>query len=329
MLNILLIDPDSESNSKMSKRIRQTGHRVKECSDFYEAVQLLREDNFDAIITRVTSSDFYIPDCSPSHFTYNKSRYIAHYIGDSESNANKEFSEVIAELSFNYIRETKDNIFLCALDNRSVDVMIIEPTEILRIGLRTIIEDTSFFNYAGEAERACDAVSLLQKIHADVILLGVNLQDSKELEACRLIKVQHPYLHFVIFCNHEEQELAFQYIRDWADAILLKNCDKTDLIYAITKVVQRGKFIDPKIVNGLLAKPSSESGKDPLHLLTAQEQKVFYGLALGKTNKEIASELYLSPATVRNYVSKILRKLNLPNRSAVASYAMKILYIQR
>ncbi|ADL08290.1 DNA-binding response regulator [Thermosediminibacter oceani] len=327
MLNILLIDPNNERNSKMLKKIRQMGHRVKGCRNFYEAVQLLKEDNFDAIIERVIPSDLYITNCSPLYFDYNKSKYIAHYIGDGESAANKEFFEIVTKLAFTNLTEVKDNIFLFA--DKNLDVMIIEPTTILRIGLKAIIESTFFLNYAGEAKTACDAVPLLEEIHTDVILIGVNLKDDKEVDACKLIKVRHPNMSIVIFCNIEEQEIAFPYIKDWADAILLKSCDKTDLIYAITKVVQGGKFIDTKIVKELLAKPNSEVGKNPLNLLTAQEQKVFYALALGKTNKEIASELYLSPATVRNYVSKILRKLNLPNRSAVVSYAMKNLYIQR
>ncbi|TYP58556.1 DNA-binding response regulator [Thermosediminibacter litoriperuensis] len=327
MLNILLVDPNNDRNSKMSKKIRQTGHRVKACRDFHEAVQLLKEDNFDAIIERVTSSDFFITNCSPFYFDYNKSKYIAHYIGDGENTANKEFIEIVTKLAFNNLKETKDNIFLYA--DKNVDVMIIEPTTILRIGLRTIIEGTSFLNYAGEAKTAYDAVPLLEEIHTDVILIGVNLKDGKEVDACKLIKVRYPNMSIVVFCNIEDQEIAFPYIRDWADAILLKNCDKTDLIYAIIKVVQGGKFIDAKIVKELLVKSNSEVGKNPLNLLTAQEQKVFQRLALGKTNKEIASELYLSPATVRNYVSKILRKLNLPNRSAVVSYALKNLYIQK
>ncbi len=209
-----------------------------------------------------------------------------------------------------------------------VDILIVDDSELVRTGLRTLLESHSrstgkSLRILGEAATAGTAVSEATRLKPAVVLLDIRLPDGSGLEACRQILALDPEIKILILTSVIDDSLVYEAMSAGAHGYLLKEIDAAGLCQAIIDVAA-GKFIlDPAVTSRVFNLVRSGSNAphaeaDRLALLSAQERRVLALVAEGKTNKEIGEQMSLSAKTVKNYLSNIFEKLKISRRSQAA-----------
>jgi DNA-binding NarL/FixJ family response regulator len=153
--------------------------------------------------------------------------------------------------------------------------------------------------------------------------MDIRLRDGSGIEACRQITRAHPRIRVIMLTSFADDNLLFQAISAGAIGYVLKQVGNDDLVRAIEFVAQGESFLDPGITGRVLARLREATLDEAFADLSKQELKILALIVQGKTNKEIAAELYLGEGTVRNYVSRILRKLGSANRAEATAYAVQ------
>ena len=157
--------------------------------------------------------------------------------------------------------------------------------------------------------------------------MDVRLPDGSGIEACRAIRAELPATRVVMLTSYPDEEAVLSAIVAGASGYLLKQIRGRDLVAALETVGRGGSLLDPAVTERVLERirriASGASESDEISQLTSQERKILLLVAEGKTNKEIASEIFLSDKTVKNYVSSILAKLNLERRAQAAAFVAK------
>ncbi|MEX1253971.1 MAG: response regulator transcription factor [Dehalococcoidia bacterium] len=203
-----------------------------------------------------------------------------------------------------------------------VRVLIVDDHDVVREGLRSLIQKRTEFGLVGEADSVASAVEAARKHAPDVIVMDVRLPDGSGVEACREIRTERPETKVLMLTSYADDEAVLNSIMAGASGYLLKQTRSSDLLEALRRVAAGESLLDPGVTARVLER--LRSGKteqdDDLALLSEQEQKILDLIAEGKTNKEIAEEVFLSDKTVKNYVSSILSKLNLRRRSEAAAF---------
>jgi DNA-binding NarL/FixJ family response regulator len=203
-----------------------------------------------------------------------------------------------------------------------VRVLIVDDHDVVREGLRSLIQKRTEFGLVGEADSLAAAVEAARKHQPDVIIMDVRLPDGSGVEACREIRTERPATKVLMLTSYSDDEAVLNSIMAGASGYLLKQTRSTDLLEALRRVAAGESLLDPGVTTRVLERLRSGKGEadDDLALLSDQEQKILDLIAEGKTNKEIAEEVFLSDKTVKNYVSSILSKLNLRRRSEAAAF---------
>jgi two-component system, NarL family, response regulator DevR len=205
-------------------------------------------------------------------------------------------------------------------------LLVVDDHEVVRQGLVSMLGRREGFQVVGEAGTAADAVEMAQKFQPDLVIMDVRLPDGSGIEACREIRSQLPATRVVILTSYPDEEAVFSAIVAGASAYLLKQIRARDLVSAIEAVGRGESLLDPAVTEKVLERVrriASGVEHDELAQLTQQERKILALVAEGKTNKEIADEVFLSDKTVKNYVSSILSKLNLQRRAQAAAYVAR------
>jgi len=205
-------------------------------------------------------------------------------------------------------------------------IMIVDDHEVVRLGLRALIDRHPDMEVVAEAATATDALEKALHFKPDVIVLDIRLGGSSGIDACREIIKQLPDARIIMLTSYAEDDMLFAAIRAGAAGYVLKQAGGQDLIRAIEMVGQGNSLLDPALTERVFAevrRAAREQESSAFSQLTEQERRVLALVAEGKTNREIAQDLHLGEGTVRNYVSNILSKLGLANRAEAASYATK------
>jgi two-component system response regulator DevR len=202
-------------------------------------------------------------------------------------------------------------------------VMIVDDHEVVREGLRSLLRRRDELAVVGEASTVAEAVEEARRTQPDVVIMDVRLPDGSGVEACREIRTERPGTKVLILTSYADEEAVFASIMAGAIGYLLKQTSTKTLIEAIERAMRGESLLDPAVTQRVLERVRSgkkENEDDDLALLSEQERKILDLIAEGKTNKEIAEEVFLSDKTVKNYVSSILSKLNLRRRSEAAAF---------
>jgi len=202
-------------------------------------------------------------------------------------------------------------------------LLVVDDHEVVRQGLVSMLGRREGFQVVAEAGTAADAIEMAQKFQPDLVIMDVRLPDGSGIEACREIRSQLPATRVVILTSYPDEEAVFSAIVAGASGYLLKQIRARDLVSAIESVGRGESLLDPAVTEKVLERVrriASGTEHDELAQLTQQERKILMLVAEGKTNKEIADEVFLSDKTVKNYVSSILSKLNLQRRAQAAAY---------
>lgn len=204
----------------------------------------------------------------------------------------------------------------------TVSILIVDDHEVVRMGLRTLLERRSGFSVVGEAGTAEEAIRVARQSEPDVVIMDIRLPDGNGVEACRVIREERPETRVIMLTSYADDEALFGSIMAGASGYLLKQTRGQNLAEAIEKVAKGESLLDPAVTDRVLEQMRhlAAGGGDELAALSPQERKILSLIAEGKTNKEIAQEVFLSDKTVKNYVSNILSKLNLRRRSEAAAF---------
>ena len=205
-------------------------------------------------------------------------------------------------------------------------IMVVDDHEVVRLGLRGLLERQSGWQVVAEASTADEAVSRVLEYRPDVVVMDIRLAGSSGIEACQRIMSQAPETRVIMLTSYAEDDLLFDAIAAGAAGYVLKQIGSDELVRAIETVGRGEALLDPSLTRRVLARVREADRREAFAAfadLTEQELRVLALIAEGNTNREIAESLYLGEGTVRNYVSNILGKLGVSNRAEAAAYAVE------
>ncbi len=209
---------------------------------------------------------------------------------------------------------------------RPLRLLVVDDHEVVRQGLVALLDRREAFQVVAEAGTVAEAVEQARRHEPDIVVMDVRLPDGTGIEACREIRADRPQTRVVMLTSYPDEEAVLSAIVAGASGYLLKQIRGRDLIAALEAVGRGESLLDPAVTEKVLERIrrlATGGIADELAQLTAQEQKILLLVAEGKTNKEIATDVFLSDKTVKNYVSSILSKLNLERRAQAAAFVAK------
>ena len=209
----------------------------------------------------------------------------------------------------------------------SLGLLIVDDHEVVRQGLAAMLGRRPGFHVVAEAGTVAEAVAAARKFRPDVVVMDVRLPDGSGIEACREIRAEMPDARVVMLTSYPDEDAVLSAIIAGASGYLLKQVRARDLVAALEAVGRGESLLDPAVTGQVLERIrriATADQPDELAQLTSQEQKILLLVAEGKTNKQIAADVFLSDKTVKNYVSSILAKLNLERRAQAAAYMARI-----
>jgi two-component system, NarL family, response regulator DevR len=209
---------------------------------------------------------------------------------------------------------------------RPLRVLVVDDHEVVREGLVSLLNRRDGFEVVAEAGTVAEAIEQARRFEPDIVVMDVRLPDGSGIEACREIRAERPATRVLMLTSYPDEEAVLSAIVAGASGYLLKQTRARDLVAALEAVGHGESLLDPAVTEKVLERVrrlATGGVADDLAALTSQEQKILLLVAEGKTNKEIAADVFLSDKTVKNYVSSILSKLNLERRTQAAAYVAK------
>jgi DNA-binding NarL/FixJ family response regulator len=205
-------------------------------------------------------------------------------------------------------------------------ILLVDDHEVVRLGLKALIDRHQNFEVVGEAGSAREAVEKVGQLHPDVVVMDIRLPGASGIEACEEIVQSFPETRVIMLTSYVEDEMLFSAIRAGASGYILKQIGGEDLIRALEAIGRGEALLDPAVTQRVfqeVRKAVRDEEASAFVHLSQQEKHVLQLVSEGRTNREIAKNLFLGEGTVRNYVSSILSKLNVNNRAEAAAYAVE------
>ena len=208
---------------------------------------------------------------------------------------------------------------------KPITVFLLDDHEIVRRGVRDLLEAEPDITVIGEAGTASSALARIPALHPDVAVLDVRLPDGDGVSVCREIRSRMPEVACLMLTSFGDEEALFDAIMAGAAGYVLKQIRGTDLVGAVRTVAAGQSMLDPQAASQLMARLRGQAvKKDPLAGLTDQEKKILELIGEGLTNRQIGERMFLAEKTVKNYISGLFGKLGMERRTQAAAYAAKI-----
>ena len=201
-----------------------------------------------------------------------------------------------------------------------IRVFIADDHAIVRRGLRQIVSDTNDIIIAGEASNGREAMVELIGNHYDVVLLDITMPDLNDLDILKELKAQRPDARVLILSMHPEEQFAIRSLKAGASGYLTKDSAPAELVIAIKKVAEGGKYVSNTLGEKLAAQLMEDFVKEPHETLTDREYQIMRMIAEGMNVQQIAEELFLSKSTVYTYRTRILDKLQVRSNGELIRY---------
>ena len=203
-------------------------------------------------------------------------------------------------------------------------MFLLDDHEIVRRGLRELLEAEDDLEVVGEAGTAEEAYGRIPATTPDVAILDVRLPDGDGIDVCREIRSRHPEIACIMLTSFAEDEAVYAAIMAGAAGYVLKQVRGTDLIDGIRQVAAGGSLLDPLVTTRVLDRIRHQGDEDELAVLTDQERRILELIAEGLTNRQIGERMFLAEKTVKNYVSNMFSKLGMSRRTEAAAYAARL-----
>jgi two-component system, NarL family, response regulator DevR len=205
-------------------------------------------------------------------------------------------------------------------------ILLVDDHEVVRLGLKALLERHPDFEVIGEAGSAREALEQVANLQPSVVVMDIRLPGTSGIEACEDIVQNFPETKVLMLTSYAEDEMLFSAIRAGASGYLLKQIGGEELVRALDAVGRGEALLDPAVTQRVfqeVRKAVKDEEASAFSHLSQQEKHVLLLVSEGKTNREIAKALFLGEGTVRNYVSSILSKLGVNNRAEAAAYAVE------
>ncbi len=205
-----------------------------------------------------------------------------------------------------------------------VTVFLLDDHEIVRRGIRELLESEGDIDVVGESGSAQEAARRIPALRPDVAILDGRLPDGSGIDVCREVRSVDPSIAVLILTSYDDDEALFSAIMAGAAGYVLKQVRGNDLVESVRRVAAGQSMLDPAVTAQVLERLRKGPETDPaLAQLTEQEQRILELIGEGMTNRQIAGAMFLAEKTVKNYVSSLLAKLQLHSRTQAAIFANK------
>jgi len=206
-----------------------------------------------------------------------------------------------------------------------IAVFLLDDHEVVRRGVRDLLEAEPDITVVGEAGTASSALARIPALRPDVAVLDVRLPDGDGVSVCREIRSRMPEVACLMLTSFGDDEALFDAIMAGAAGYVLKQIRGTDLVGAVRTVASGQSMLDPRAASQLMARLRDQSARqDPLAGLSAQERRILELIGEGLTNRQIGERMFLAEKTVKNYVSALFAKLGMERRTQAAAYAVRV-----
>ncbi len=205
-------------------------------------------------------------------------------------------------------------------------IVLVDDHEVVRLGIKALLERHPHFEVVGEAGTAKEAIEVVERLLPDVVLMDIRLPGASGIDATEEITNNFPEIKVIMLTSFAEDDMLFSAIRAGASGYVLKQIGADDLIKAIEAVGRGEALLDTAVTQRVfqeVRRAVKEEEASAFINLSTQEKHVLLLVSEGRTNREIAKTLFLGEGTVRNYVSSILSKLGVSNRAEAAAYAVE------
>jgi two-component system, NarL family, response regulator DevR len=207
----------------------------------------------------------------------------------------------------------------------TVRVFLLDDHDLVREGIRSLLEGDDDIEVVGEAATAADALVRVPLAQPNVAVLDVRLEDGSGVEVCRELRSAMPELACLMLTSFADDEALFASVMAGAAGYVLKQIKSRDLIDDIHRVARGESLLDPRVVAKVVERLTNPPKEDAvLASLSPQERRILQLIAQGMTNRQIAESMFLAEHTVKNYTTAMLRKLNMSNRTEAAIFATKL-----
>jgi two-component system, NarL family, response regulator DevR len=203
-------------------------------------------------------------------------------------------------------------------------VFLLDDHEVVRRGVREMLEAEDDMEVVGEAGTAEEAYGRIPATNPDVAVLDMRLPDGDGIDVCREIRSKHPDIACIMLTSFSDDEAVYAAILAGAAGYLLKQVRGNDLVDGIRRVAAGDSLLDPSVTTRVLERLRHKDDDDPLAALTDQERKILEHIAEGMTNRQIGEAMFLAEKTVKNYVSNMFAKLGMSRRTEAAAYAARL-----
>ena len=206
----------------------------------------------------------------------------------------------------------------------AIRVFLLDDHEIVRRGIRELLEGEPDIAVVGESGSAAEATRRIPALRPDVAILDGRLPDGSGIDVCREVRSQNPEINALILTSYDDDEALFSAIMAGAAGYVLKQVRGNDLVDMVRRVAAGQSTLDPSVTARVLERVRNGPPVDKeLEALTEQEHKILDLIGEGLTNRQIAQQMYLAEKTVKNYVSSMLAKLGLTSRTQAAIFSVK------
>lgn len=203
-------------------------------------------------------------------------------------------------------------------------VFLLDDHELVRRGVRDLLELEADMSVVGEAATVSEALAMVDESPPDVAVLDLRVPGGSGLDVCRHIREHHPEVRCLILTSYEDDTNLFDAITAGADGFIVKDVRGTALVDGIRRVAQGDSLLDPSVTARVFSRLRDAQAADPLSALSEQERTLLVLIGEGLTNREIGARLHLAEQTVKNYVSALLAKLGLQRRTQMAGLAARL-----
>jgi DNA-binding NarL/FixJ family response regulator len=208
---------------------------------------------------------------------------------------------------------------------RQITVFLLDDHEIVRRGVKEVLEAEPGITVVGEAGTASSALARIPALKPDVAVLDVRLPDGDGVSVCRDIRSKMPEVACLMLTSYGDDEALFDAIMAGAAGYVLKQIRGTDLVGAVRTVASGESMLDPEAASRVMKRMREQATRsDPLAGLTDQERRILELIGEGLTNRQIGERMFLAEKTVKNYVSALFAKLGMERRAQAAAYAARV-----
>ncbi|MGI9859786.1 response regulator transcription factor [Moorella naiadis] len=211
-------------------------------------------------------------------------------------------------------------------DEGKITVLIADDHPLVREGIRKILELEAGLQVVGEAATGQEAITLTRRCHPQVIIMDINMPGLNGIEATKVIKREWPQIAILALTIHDDEEYIIELLRSGVSGYVLKDIGAAELVQAVYQVARGVQVIHPGVAQKVIGCIQKQETFTPAPVsipLTEREQEILIQVSRGKSNREIARELFISEKTVKNHLTHIFHKIGVADRTQAALYALK------